>query len=99
MSSGCQVIVSGSVSLVIRYSGPTSGGRGARLIVRDDSNARRVFVPFRYDLGPVSRLHDAVETWLRVHGERYDGANWVVGSVSGDEWVAVPLFGLRVVES
>jgi hypothetical protein len=93
-----RVIVSGSVPLVIRYSGTTSGGRGARLIVRDDTNARRVFVPYRYDLGSDDRVRDAVETWLRVHGERYSGASWVIGSVSGDQWVAVPLFGCRVVE-
>ena len=83
--------------LSVRYLGPTAGGKGARLIVRDDSDGRRVVVPYRYDLSTTDRVTDAVTQWIEKHGERLPSAYWVIVSAGSASWLAVPLVGRAVV--
>lgn len=83
--------------LLVRYLGPTAGGLGARLIVRDDSDGRRVVVPYRYDLSTADRVTDAVTQWIEKHGERLPSAHWVIVSTGSASWLAVPLVGRAVV--
>jgi hypothetical protein len=83
--------------LVIRYYGPTAGGKGARCVVRDDSDGRRVTVPYRYDLSTCDRLTDAVTQWIEKHGEGLPSAYWAIVSTSSVSWLAVPLVGRAVV--
>lgn len=83
--------------LSIRYHGPTAGGRGARYVVRDDSDGRRVTVPYRYDLSTCDRAIDAVTKWIEQHGDRLPSAYWAIVTTGAASWIAVPLVGRAVV--
>ena len=83
--------------LVIRYSGASASGRGARLIVRSDTDGRRVFVPYRYDLNSDDRVCHAVRVWIDHHGKHLPSASWVIVSTGSASWLAVPLVGRSVV--
>ena len=82
---------------MVKHCGPTAGGRGSRLIVRDDSNGRRVTVPYRYDLSTVDRVTDAVTKWIEKYGDRLPSAYWAVVSTGPASWLAMPLVGRAVV--
>ncbi len=83
--------------LSVRYLGPTAGGKGARYVVRDDSDGRRVVVPYRYDLSTCDRAIDAVTQWIEKHGERLPSAYWAIVTTGAASWIAVPLVGRAVV--
>lgn len=88
-----RVFVSYGLVLRIKYHGPTDS-RGARLVVSESGRARRVVVPYAYHLNDDDRRADAVRVWCERHSLEHVANSWVVGTVSGSEWVAVSVGGL-----
>ena len=82
------VCVSHGLVLRIKYYGPTDS-RNARLIVSDVGRARRVVVSYAYHLNDDDRRADAVRAWCERHLPECFQGSWIVGTVSGSEWVAV----------
>lgn len=82
------VYVSPGLVLRIRYHGPTDS-RGARLVVSDTDRGRRVTVPYAYGLSDDERRAESVEAWCGRHLPECFAGSWIVGTVSGSEWVAV----------
>ena len=82
------VHVSPGLVLRIKYHGPTDS-QGARLVVSDTDRGRRVTVPYAYHLNDDDRRADAVRVWCGRHLPECFSGSWVIGTVSGSEWVAV----------
>lgn len=88
---GCVVIavhVSPGLVLRIKYHGPTNS-QGARLVVSDVDFGRRLTVPYAYGLNDDDRRAAVVRAWCSRYLPKCFAGSWVIGTVSGSEWVAV----------